>query len=63
VTCLDCGKAPLTLEERGLTRKLINRGMTDGYCIACLARRFRVTEDQLHAMAEAFRDSGCTLFR
>ncbi len=63
MTCLACGKGPLTLEETGLTRKLINRGMKEGYCLACLARRFRVTEAQLHAMAEAFRESGCTLFR
>ena len=60
MSCAGCGKTPLTLVETGLTRKLINRGATSCYC---LALRFRVTREQLLEMAEAFRASGCTLFR
>ena len=63
MSCAGCGKTPLTLVETGLTRKLINRGATSCYCLACLAERFHVSEEQLLEMAEAFRASGCTLFR
>ncbi len=63
MTCAACGRTPLTQVETGLTRKLINRGTTVFYCLDCLALRFRVTREQLLEMAEAFRASGCTLFR
>ncbi|MBR6954853.1 MAG: hypothetical protein IKH77_07455 [Clostridia bacterium] len=63
MSCAECGKAPLTQVETGLTRKLINRGAVSCYCLACLAKRFRVSQEQLLEMAEAFRASGCTLFR
>ena len=61
--CAACGKSPLTRVETGLTCKLINRGTTVFYCLDCLAQRFHVTREQLLEMAEAFRASGCTLFR
>ena len=56
------GKAPLTRDEIGLTKKLISRGATECLCLDCLALRFRVGRDQLIRMAEAFRANGCTLF-
>ena len=59
--CCQCGR-PVGRDEVGLTKKLINRGSTEYLCLSCLARRFRVTEDALRAMAEDFRRSGCTLF-
>ena len=60
--CVSCGRA-VTRDEKALTRKLINRGAAECYCLTCLARRFRVSEAQLREMAEAFRRAGCTLFR
>ena len=59
--CKICGE-PLTRDEIGLTKKLINRGCTEFLCISCLAAHFRVTKDVLHRKIQEFRDMGCTLF-
>ncbi len=61
MNCMQCGK-PLTRDEMGLSRKLISRALTSGYCYACLSERFRTTEEALRDIAESFRKSGCTLF-
>ena len=60
-TCIQCG-APLTADEIGLTKKLINRGATSFYCIHCLAKEFSVSETLLREKIEQFRAMGCTLF-
>ena len=62
MTCASCGKKDLTRDEIGLTRKLINRGAEECFCLRCLAERFRVTEQQLTELAQAFRENGCSLF-
>ena len=54
--------APLSRDETGLTRKLINRGTTAFLCYSCMARRFDVTVDALKQKVEEFRAMGCTLF-
>ncbi len=59
--CAAC-RRPLTLDEVGLTKKLINRGSTVFYCVSCLAKRFDVTEDILYRKISEFREMGCTLF-
>ena len=59
--CCACGAA-LTPDETGLTRKLINRGADRFFCLACLARRFDVTEETLREKIVQFRAMGCTLF-
>ena len=61
--CHICGN-PITSDERGLNRRLINRGMEDKdlLCIACLGEKFRLTEEDLRKMIFRFRRSGCTLF-
>ena len=59
--CRRCGKK-LTKDEIALTRKLINRGTTDYFCLSCLASRFQVTEDILREKIRQFREMGCTLF-
>ena len=61
-TCQRCG-APLTRDEIGLTKKLINRGCTEFLCYECLAKHFRVSVDLLKAKVEQFREMGCTLFQ
>ena len=60
--CAACNSA-LTLDEIGLTKKLINRGCTDFLCYACLARRFDVTQEALRRKVREFREMGCTLFQ
>lgn len=59
--CRRCG-APLTRDEIGLTKKLINRGCTEFLCYPCLAERFDVTVDLLRDKVEQFREMGCTVF-
>ena len=61
MNCAECGK-PLTRDETGLSRKLINRAARECFCFDCLGRRFKVTPEQLMEMAEHFRKAGCTLF-
>ncbi len=61
MNCAECGK-PLTRDETGLSRKLINRAARECFCLDCLGRRFKVTPEQLTEMAEHFRKAGCTLF-
>lgn len=59
--CCQCGKS-LHPDEIGLTKKLINRGATEYFCLSCLAARFQVSEDDLRQKIREFRAMGCTLF-
>lgn len=59
--CRQCG-APVSGDEIGLTKKLINRGSTDYLCINCLAAFFGCTTDRLREKADQFRRQGCALF-
>ena len=59
--CRKCGRE-LESDEIGLTKKLINRGSTEFYCITCLAEMFECSEELLRNKIEYFRRSGCSLF-
>lgn len=61
--CYVCGKNPLTKDEIGLTKKLINKKTTSFYCLSCLAEYLEVTEEELLAKVEEFKNEGCTLFK
>ena len=61
--CYVCGKKPLTKDEIGLTKKLINKKSTSFYCLSCLAEYLEVTEEELLAKVEEFKNEGCTLFK
>ena len=60
--CYVCGKQPLTKDEIGLVKKLIGKNAKQFYCLSCLAEYFEVTEEELVAKIEQFKDEGCTLF-
>lgn len=60
--CYVCGKQPLTKDEIGLVKKLIGKNTNRFYCLPCLAESFEVTEEELVAKIEQFKDQGCTLF-
>lgn len=59
--CLKCQKE-LTGNEIGLTKKLINRGSTEFYCINCLAQKFDCDVPLLEKKIVQFKKQGCTLF-
>lgn len=61
--CYVCGKAPLTKNDIGLTKKLIDKKTDKFYCLACLAEYLEVTEEELLAKIEEFKAEGCTLFK
>ena len=60
--CRDCGRE-LTPDEVAVTRKLINRGAREFYCVSCLARYFEVTEEVIQERIIYFKKTGCTLFK
>ena len=60
--CDKC-QAELTPDDIGASKKLINRGMTDGFlCTSCLAKKFGVSEARIIEKIEEWRNSGCLLF-
>jgi len=59
--CIKCGKA-LTPDEVGATKKFINRGATEFYCLDCLAERFKLTRAFIEEKIEYLRKNGCMLF-
>ena len=61
--CYVCGKAPLSKDEIGITRKLIDRKTASFYCLNCLAEYFEVTVEELIAKIEEFKEEGCELFK
>lgn len=61
--CYVCGKTPLSKDEIGITKKLIDKKTVNFYCLPCLAEYFEVEEEELVAKIEEFKNEGCTLFK
>lgn len=61
MNCKNCGRL-LTWEEAALTKKLINRGCREFYCLSCLAEHFQVGEEVLREKIRYYKSIGCTLF-
>lgn len=61
--CYVCGKAPLSKDEIGITKKLIDKKTVNFYCLPCLAEYFEVDKEELVAKIEEFKNEGCTLFK
>ena len=59
--CSVCGKS-ITRNEIGITRKLVDDGAKEYYCLSCLAGILDVTEDDLKAKIEDFKQEGCKMF-
>lgn len=59
--CKNCGRE-LVNDDIGLTKKLINRGSTEFYCMDCLAEMFNCSTELLRRKIEQFRKQGCSLF-
>ena len=61
--CYVCGKTHLSKDEIGLTKKLIDKKTDKFYCLSCLAEYLEVTEEELLAKVQEFKDEGCKLFK
>lgn len=59
--CRDCGRA-VSAYEIALHRKLVNRGADSFLCKSCLAKLYKLSENDLDRMAAFFKKQGCTLF-
>lgn len=62
VNCCNCEKKGLSRDEIGLNKKLIDKDIKHFYCLACMAEYFDVTQDDLLAKIEEFKEEGCKLF-
>ena len=59
--CKQCGR-PLTHDEVGIYKRLVNRGAEEFLCLTCFAAKYKVTEAQLREKIQLFKNMGCTLF-
>ena len=59
--CLRCG-APLSFNDIGATKKFINRGAEEFFCLDCLSAELEVPRGLLDKKIEHFKRQGCTLF-
>ena len=59
--CMRCGR-PLSCNEIGLHKRLINRGAKEYMCKACLAEHFQVSTELLDEKMKMYILQGCTLF-
>ena len=46
-----------------LLKSTIDKKAKQFYCLSCLADYFEVTEEELLAKVEQFKEEGCTLFK
>ena len=60
--CYICGKIPLSRNEIGLTKKLLDMASKRFYCLDCLADYLEVDKEFLLIKIEEFKEQGCTLF-
>lgn len=59
--CTKCG-GDLGKYGAGASKKFINRGTRDYYCLDCLAEMFKVERSFIEKKIEYFKSQGCTLF-
>ena len=52
----------LVKDDVALTRKMVNRGAQEFFCVSCLADHFELTEEILREKIREFKAMGCTLF-
>ncbi|SEH28720.1 hypothetical protein [Selenomonas sp. KH1T6] len=58
--CAACGKGPLSKDETGISKKLLDDDVF--YCLDCLSAYFEVDVQDLLDKIEEFKEQGCTLF-
>ncbi len=63
IRCIVCGKEIIDKDTIGINKKLINKNVTEFYCIDCLATYLDCTVLDLIDKIEEFKEEGCTLFQ
>lgn len=61
IACSGCDKI-ITSDEVALSKKLINRGTKDFFCINCLSEFFNVSQTNLENKIVYYKKFGRTLF-
>ena len=61
--CCICFKAPLSKDEIGISKKLIDPDTEKFFCIDCLADFLGCEKQDIYDKIEEFKDEGCTLFQ
>lgn len=60
-TCFSCGKTPLTKDEIGVNKKLLDAD--NFYCLECLANYLETDIESIMDKIEEFKEQGCELFK
>ena len=60
--CVACEKYPLTKNEVGINKKLLDTASKDFYCLDCLAAYLEVDIQDILDKIEEFKEAGCKLF-
>ena len=58
--CIKCGKQT-DLLDRGMYRKIVNRGAEEFLCLCCLGEKFKIPEETLREKALSLQRN-CALF-
>lgn len=61
-SCMACEKTPLSKNEIGINKKLVDSEATRFYCLSCLADYLGVSEQDILDKIEEFKEEGCKLF-
>lgn len=61
--CCICFKTPLSKDEIGISKKLINPDIDRFFCIDCIADFLECEAQDIYDKIEEFKEEGCTLFQ
>ena len=60
--CVSCEKYPLTRNQVGINKKLLDTKSKDFYCLDCLAFYLEVEVQDILDKIKEFKEEGCKLF-
>lgn len=61
-SCSSCGKTPLSKDEVGICKKLLESNTKVFFCLDCFASYLDTTVEELIEKIEEFKEEGCKLF-
>lgn len=62
ISCISCGKIPLSKDEIGINLKLLGEDINSFYCLDCLSDYLCVDTQDILDKIEEFKEEGCKLF-